>query len=299
MNVARVIAAIDALEAVASVRAKTKAVTPLETKLAKALRLAFKQQEAELLKRFAKLESAFETTESATIALAQLDPQHIGYDLWHGRFTDIKEAAEPRWESLFDAAMLATIQAFEIPLSEFIQLALAAGARHSLATFSIDTAFDLKNPRAVEYLKDYAADLVKGINDVTREDVRRIIVDAVDSGKSYTQVAKELRDKYAEFAAPKPQAHIRDRATLIAVTEIGNGYEAGNAIVVADLQDGGIEMESSWLTVGDANVSDGCAENQAAGWIEAGTEFPSGHTRPLRFPGCRCTLLSRRKGAGA
>jgi hypothetical protein len=54
-------------------------------------------------------------------------------------------------------------------------------------------------------------------------------------------------------------------------------------------------MEKRWLTVGDDRVSDGCKDNQRAGWIALNDAFPSGDDRPLRFPGCRCVVQYRRK----
>lgn len=67
---------------------------------------------------------------------------------------------------------------------------------------------------------------------------------------------------------------------------------------VKDMASLGLAMEKSWLTVGDNRVSDGCAENEGAGWIPLDEPFPSGDQAPLRFPGCRCTALYRRVGSG-
>jgi len=59
------------------------------------------------------------------------------------------------------------------------------------------------------------------------------------------------------------------------------------------LQSAGLPMEKSWLTSRDGRVSDGCMQNEDAGWIPLDDAFPSGDMRPLRFPGCRCALLTR------
>ena len=83
---------------------------------------------------------------------------------------------------------------------------------------------------------------------------------------------------------------------LVAVTEVGNAYEAGTAGTIRQLEQTGLAMEKSWLTVGDDRVDDECAGNEAAGWIPATAAFPSGHDRPLAHPACRCTLLFRRAG---
>ena len=95
------------------------------------------------------------------------------------------------------------------------------------------------------------------------------------------------------FSERKPQLHIRNRAELIAVTETGNAYEKAAMLQAEALQQAGLPMEKSWNTVGDDRVSDGCQENEDAGWIPIDEPFPSGDMQPLRFPGCRCNLQTR------
>jgi hypothetical protein len=97
------------------------------------------------------------------------------------------------------------------------------------------------------------------------------------------------------MAVGKPQQHIDSRAHLIAVTELGNAFEDGSLGAARRMAAMGLEMEKKWLTVGDQRVSEGCRTNQAAGWIPIDRPFPSGHDRPLRFPGCRCTAQYQRK----
>lgn len=268
-DIARLAAAIDRLLEVSAHKAKVKATSKLEKALAADLRVAFRKQETALFKRLAGKRSAFAPD-------------------------TVTEAAEPDWDALFDAAVLDTIKVFEAPLGRFIQQALMAGAREIIAQLKAEVSFDLANPRAVAYVEGRAAELVSGINDVTRAEVKRIITEGVRDGRSYNDVAKDLRSKFAEFHTPKPQLAIKDRATLIAVTEMGNGYEAGTEAVIGELSDAGLTMQVSWLTAGDDRVSEGCQENAAIGWIPFGDAFPSGDLRPLRFPGCRCTAIHRR-----
>ena len=104
-----------------------------------------------------------------------------------------------------------------------------------------------------------------------------------------------IRDRFEEFAVGKPQLHIESRAHLIAVTEVGEAYSAGSLAAGEALEEAGVAMEKSWSTVGDDRVSAGCLGNEDAGWIPLNDDFPSGHQRPLRFPGCRCDLLMQAK----
>lgn len=149
----------------------------------------------------------------------------------------------------------------------------------------------LPNLRAQKYAKKHAAEAVTQINDTTRKEIARIVSDGVKSGSSYNDIAKEIKNKFEEFAVPMPQKHVSNRAVLVAVTELANAYCEGNAQVGNYLQDNGVKMMKAWQTLEDDRVSDGCKENERVGWIPINKEFPSGHMHPPRFPGCRCDFL--------
>lgn len=149
----------------------------------------------------------------------------------------------------------------------------------------------LPNLRARSYAKKHAAEAVTQINDTTRKEIARIVSDGVKSGASYNDIAKTIKSKFEEFAVPSPQKHIPNRAVLVAVTELANAYCEGNAQVGDYLQSNGVKMMKAWQTLEDDRVSDGCKENEKAGWIPIDKEFPSGHMHPPRFPGCRCDFM--------
>lgn len=157
--------------------------------------------------------------------------------------------------------------------------------------WGVELSFNLKNPRAVEFLRNNAALKVTNINETTRKEIARIVTKGTEEGLSYQKMAQEIKNKFAEFSEPKPQLHIRNRAELVAVTETANAYETGNQIFVQDLQDRGLRVIKAWSTVGDDRVSEGCEENENEGWINNDDVFPSGDMHPPRFPGCRCTCL--------
>lgn len=188
-----------------------------------------------------------------------------------------------------------TVGLFAKPIDAAVVKALEYGGMAIIAEMGMTLKWDLKNPRAVRYLSEYGAMQVKGINETTREYLQTLIRTATDEGWSYKRTAEAIIERFEEFGVGRPQAHIDSRAHLIAVTETGNAYEEGSRIQAQDLHDAGIEMEKAWDTVGDDKVSEGCQENEAAGWIRIDAEFPSGHQRPLRFPGCRCECRYRRK----
>jgi hypothetical protein len=168
--------------------------------------------------------------------------------------------------------------------------ALMAGAAATEASLGLETSFNLSNPLAVRYLDKYAADLVSNIDETTRDTLNRLITGGVQEGLSYQKIAATLRDQFDNWS--EPQAFIQDRAEMVAVTEIGNAYEAGSRAVVQDLQDTGLEYEKSWLAEGDACPI--CEANAEQDWISADDGFDSGDDTPTAHPACRCTTLYRR-----
>ena len=194
------------------------------------------------------------------------------------------------------AALEIAIAAGSATLQAAIQAAIEQAMTQAMAeqATALGISFTLPNPRAVAYAQQHAAEMVTQIDDETRRQIKELIVTGTDKGWSYDQIAKEITARFKEFAEPKPQLHIDSRAHLVAVTEIGNAYEAGNQAMAQEMAKV-LPMEKYWQTVGDSRVSAGCKENEAAGWIPLNEMFPSGNDRPLRFPGCRCTALYRRK----
>lgn len=189
------------------------------------------------------------------------------------------------------AAQAPALQRAIVPAVREAALAGARGIARDVATSVI--SFEIESPRVRDYIDRVAAARVTAINDTTRQRMRELIARSQADRESYSTLAKRIRDQFDGFAGIKPQRHIRDRAELVAVTEIGDAYEEGSAAGVQQVAQQGYPMEKRWITVADDRVSEGCAANEDAGWIGLSDPFPSGHDRPLRFPGCRCTAAYR------
>jgi len=258
---------LESITALTKIWKRDRALKPIETKLARQMAKAFRAHRAVFMREFERV-----------------GPGILG------------EASAPHpIEGALETAYQATLADFLGPIEEAAGAAIAAAAKHRVAEFGIDYAFDLKNPRAVRAIRDRAAAAVTEIDATTRDEIARIITQGMEEGYNYQKVARQIVAKYEEFGLGKPQAHIRNRAELIAVTEAAEAYETGNRLVIDEMTAVGLVMEMSWSTVGDARVSEGCIANAAVGWIPVDQLFPSGHQHPPRFPGCRCATLYRRR----
>lgn len=200
-----------------------------------------------------------------------------------------------RIESAVNVAVAAGDDQLRVAAERAAGEAWLIGAEDMARRLNIDITFNLDDPAARAYIRRVGADLVTRVDDTTRSRLRGLIDDGTHSGWNYNQIAQSIIGQFGEMAMGKPQQHIDSRAHLIAVTEMGNAFEDGSLGAARQMAAMGLEMEKKWLTVGDNRVSDGCRDNQAAGWIPVDRQFPSGHDRPLRFPGCRCTALYQQR----
>lgn len=212
------------------------------------------------------------------------------------RVTGLREAGE---EFSFDF-VLADTQANLAPQAEKafrgVATATSRGAKAVADDLAVNVSLDVKHPEAVRYARERAAERVTAINKTTRRYIATEIRKGIANGDSYERVARRITARYAEFGAPSPLRHIRSRAELVAVTEMGDAYAWGTMHEAREQRDLlGLPLEKHWLTTGDARVDDIiCRPNESAGWIDLEELFPSGHDRPTGHPGCRCDVQTRR-----
>jgi len=202
---------------------RDRALRPIETKLTGQMAKAFRAHRAVFMREFERV-----------------GPRILG-----------EASPLPAIEGALEAAYRATLADFLAPIEEAAGAAIAAAAKHRVAEFGVSFAFDLKNPRAIAAIKAQAVASVEEIDATTREEIARIVTKGMEDGYNSQQVARQIVAKYDEFGAGKPQAHIRNRAELIAVTEAAEAYETGNRLVIDEMTAVGLEMEQSWSTVGD------------------------------------------------
>lgn len=292
---------------------KIKELAPIEAKLEKALQKAFYREGKLFLGELESLRGFFPENEEeafrawfATLPADELrQASKLTYNELFAGIDDepVKEAIIPPWYTwpmilaLLTEAQLEAFLFFVGPIDAAVLDSMVTGAYSLWAEVAIEPTFSLAaSPEAVSYLQQHGASMVTKIDETTRGYIKTQVQRALDEGWSYNRTAKAITNRYKDFAIGKPQLHIQSRAHLVAITEVGNAYEQGGWEVAQYLQSQGLPMEKYWSNVGDDKVSDGCLENTAAGWIPLNDPFPSGHMRPLRFPGCRCGALYQRIG---
>lgn len=279
--------AVALIEATASRKRALSATAKSTATLRKKMASAFVRQGTDFLTRFKSLKRTYEAAGSSYWLTLRPNPDGFTSYLFEAARSD-------EWGPLWDATAQATLIYIREPIQTAAEEAMLAAMGETSAYLDVSGSFDLTDPRAAAYLKEHGARQVTKINDTTRAELRTLLSKSNEEGWSYQRTAREIRGSFNGFAGKSPLVHIRDRATLVAVTEIGNAYEEGSRVVAAGLQDRGLQMEKRWNDAGDARVHPGCRADSAAGWIPLNNRFPSGAMQPLDHPGCRCYVIYRR-----
>lgn len=259
-------------------RRRDQVVPTLEKRLARQMVDGWKVQKRLFLEQFEMLQPIFPRLQES--ALAEVS----GLDVL------------PLW----DIVTAATRGEMATAIQEAATAGLLAGGTGMLDLLDgieVGISFSLDFPEAVAYLDNYGAARVAGIDATTRTGIQRIVSQAASEGWSWQRTAQVIGNQFESFyLAPKGgPLWFETRAQLVAVTEVGQAYEAGSWQGAKRLQAAGLVMEKAWSGPNDDVTSDACRGNIRAGWIGIDEAFPSGDMTPLNHPGCRHTAIYRRK----
>jgi SPP1 gp7 family putative phage head morphogenesis protein len=162
-----------------------------------------------------------------------------------------------------------------------------AGASALPAGFELLIDWDMFNTSAVDWLRRYEANWLRGINATTRSQVTKIIEGWIRRGDPLPVLTEQLTPIYGS-----------ERAAMIAATETTRVYAEGN---LAAWRATGIVTEKRWITASDDRVCPVCGplHNKVVsidlGWSRDGQgqiiASPEGLLAPPAHVRCRCWLL--------
>lgn len=138
---------------------------------------------------------------------------------------------------------------------------------------------------AALYASVRAGELVKGINDTTKQRIADAVSTGIEDRLGVDGTAQLLRQVLNDMVA--------SRARMIASTEMNDAFSEAT---MRKLDRMDVEWKQ-WITAGAC--CDECAENEDASPIPIDEEFPSGDQRPPAHPNCRCALSGARGPAAA
>jgi HK97 family phage portal protein len=121
------------------------------------------------------------------------------------------------------------------------------------------------------------------INQTTRDEIRSLIVKALEEGMTPAEVEKAIRQLGAFSAS---------RAAMIAQTELSAAHVQG---ALAAAKHSRVATKKYSMLGSQHDADDECDDNVAAGDIGIDESFPSGHSGPPFHPNCVCGIGFRFK----
>lgn len=134
---------------------------------------------------------------------------------------------------------------------------------------------------ARRFARERAGELITGVGETTRGEVRSLVARAVSGNWNVDTLADRLEQLgiFSDY-----------RAEMIARTEVSAAMNAGTLHAARVARDAGHKqkLKKYWATADDPCPI--CEENEADGEIELDQEFSSGDDAPGAHPNCECEL---------
>lgn len=197
------------------------------------------------------------------------------------------------WERLMADVALGSAPAAVQNLTPALLSATEQGGKDVMSELGVSYGFNVPNALAYTAARLYAANLVTRVNTTTRERLQATVEDGMRAGKGVQGISADIRKLGKAFRVPKPQKHIRDRADLIAATELAFAYERGGWAANQQLQRAGYVLEKRVLAVNDARTDQLCAGYARQGWVKDDVVYGRNSLHPPFHPACRCALTYR------
>jgi SPP1 gp7 family putative phage head morphogenesis protein len=174
---------------------------------------------------------------------------------------------------------------------------MKAWGEKQLKKLGAEASFDMRNPLITEYLDAWKEQKIAGITQTSRDQVTRLLNDAVDEGVGIDEMKRRLREEFEGWTSGK--------AERIARTEVVGSSNAAN---LAAYQISGLVDGKEWLAVpGDETRETHRALDGTVVGIKE--EFVSESGARTQGPGlfgvaeedinCRCTVLPTIKDAAS
>ncbi len=180
-------------------------------------------------------------------------------------------------------------------LSPLLQILIKERGNEALFFIGSNVGINMDNPRARKYIRERSADLVKEIDDTTKDRLRKALEAGVENGEGIPELQKRVKDVFDKAKD--------SRAEMIARTEV---IKASNFASVEAWTESGVVESKEWLTAEDERVEPLCAAMDGkvislrSSFFKQGDKLTSGTDsmsfemsvdEPPLHPNCRCTVI--------
>lgn len=133
-----------------------------------------------------------------------------------------------------------TPEYLDLAVTPEIEETIETWGNKAMADVGVAPAFNMLNPGVVEYMEVFSADQIVGINDTTKDYVRRTLIEGVEAGEGADELARRMRDEFNQFSLT--------RSAVIARTEVNT---SANFATFSAHEQSGVVEKRGWLATMD------------------------------------------------
>lgn len=190
---------------------------------------------------------------------------------------------------------------WKLNLIPFIREIIFEQGRNALDYLGVGGDIDLTTDEAQNYLNEYAGDLIDGIDETTREKLKKTLAEGFGAGESITELRKRVQAVFTEAKTSRAEKIARSESIRASNFATNLAYSQSEFVVGKE-----------WLTAVDELVCPWCASMDGKivevedNYFEKGDKLTvvneKGKKQTLKFdlievahpplhPNCRCTLI--------
>jgi len=143
--------------------------------------------------------------------------------------------------------------------------------------------------RASEWVAAHGAEMVTGVNEWTRTQLRALLLDGLENGKSISEITESIMTRFADMTAY--------RAETIALTETSRAMSYGTLEQGRIMERAGLDVVKEWLLHPLHPHVDECDDNAQMGPVSLDTVYLPDVLAPPAHPRCMCFLEVYPEGA--
>lgn len=133
---------------------------------------------------------------------------------------------------------------FVAKFREFIEDLVRTQGKDILSFLGLGSAtFDMSSPEIINFINTRSFNKVNGINELTKERLRKILEQSIRDGEGIPQISTRIKDYYAQYS--------KKRALRIAQTEV---IKAHNFATMQGYKQSGVVKGKEWLSSRDGRV---------------------------------------------
>jgi len=188
---------------------------------------------------------------------------------------DVKKNANKAMAVPVSKSEIAKFTKYTLP--KITEMVMIAG-NSALTELEVGVAFDVLNPRVVDWLREHAAEAVKGIGDTTKAALKKTLLEGIENGESIAKLTKRVQAEYKHLELEKW------RAKRIALNETKTATNKGN---FEGMKQSGLTGKKGILL--GPKPCEICLGYAAMGLIDLNATW-DGFDAPTFHVGCQCDI---------